>query len=55
MGRVIVTAAIAALAVVAVGVGLAVRVGRAHRQERHEVENMFSSEADDRVWWDDRR
>jgi hypothetical protein len=46
---------IAAIAVVAVAVGLAVTTGRRHRRERHEVENMFSSEPDERAWWEERQ
>lgn len=52
---VIVTAVVAAVAVVAVAVLAAVKFIRQHRRERHEVENMFSTSEDDRVWWEDRR
>ena len=54
MSPVTLIAAIAAIAVVALAVALAVSVGRKHRVERHEVENMFSSE-NDRTWWEERR
>lgn len=53
MSPVTLIAAIAAIAVVALAVALAVSVGRKHRAERHEVENMFSTESD-RTWWEER-
>jgi hypothetical protein len=43
---------IAAIAVVAVAVGCAVTAGRNRRRERRDVENMFGTQPDDRVWWD---
>jgi Flp pilus assembly protein CpaB len=54
MSPVTLIAAIAAIAVVALALALAVSVGRKHRVERHEVENMFSTESD-RTWWEERR
>jgi len=46
---------IAGVAVVAVGVVLALSAGRKHRRERHEVENFFSTDPEERAWWEDRR
>ena len=54
MGLVTLIAALAAVAVVALAIALAVRVGRKHRLERHEVENMFSTDSDNRIWWEER-
>jgi hypothetical protein len=54
MVPVIVTAVFATVAVVAVAMLTAVSFGRQRRRERHEVENMFSSE-DDQAWWEERR
>jgi Tfp pilus assembly protein FimT len=48
-------AVVAVVAMVALAVALAVSVGRKHRVERHEVENMFSTDGEDRVWWEERR
>ena len=45
---------IAALGVFAVATALAVTATRRHRHERREVEDMFSTETDDRVWWEER-
>jgi hypothetical protein len=46
---------IAGALVVVVGGGLAWTAGRRHRAERHEVENFFSSDPQERAWWEDRR
>jgi hypothetical protein len=45
---------IAVIAVIALIFGLAAPAWRRHRSERHEVEQMFNSEGDDRVWWEER-
>ena len=46
---------VAGIGVVAVAIGLAVTAGRRHRRERHEVENMFSNDPDEGLWWEDGR
>jgi hypothetical protein len=43
---------IAAIGVVAVAVGVALPARRRHQRERHDVENMFSTGPDDRMWWE---
>ncbi len=45
-------AVLAAIAILAVVVGLAVPARRRHLRERKDVENMFSADPDDRAWWD---
>ncbi len=49
-----VVAIIAGALVVGVGTGLALSAGRKHRKERHEVENFFASESQERDWWEER-
>lgn len=45
---------VAGVAVLAVGVVLALSAGRKHRRERHEVENFFSSDPEEHAWWEER-
>ena len=55
MGAVMLLIPLAAVAVLALAFGLAAPAWRRYRRERHEVEKMFQSEGDDRVWWEERR
>lgn len=42
-------------AIVAAGAVWLTVLGRNRRRERIEVENMFSPDANDRDWWEERR
>lgn len=46
---------LAAVLVVAVGLGVALVASRRRRRERHEVESFFATEPDQQAWWEDGR